>query len=124
MKKLLSFVICCLINTLVMADEQGKTTYQLACKNCHAPQLAQAIKAPPAFDKKAWDERFKQAELEVKNDPKQFKTPVDYLLYSVKMGKGLMYHGGLCKEANAGKQNCSDDALIKAIHYMSADETR
>ncbi|MFA6303180.1 MAG: cytochrome C [Legionella sp.] len=121
MKKLLLTVLVASIHTVVWADDFGKTTYEIACKNCHAPQLAKAIKAPAAFDKKAWDERFKHAELEVKNNPQQFKTPMDYLLYNVTIGKGLMAHGGLCKEADVPHKNCSDDALIQAIHYMSGN---
>lgn len=50
----------------VFAKNLGKYTYEIACKNCHAPNLAQAIKAPPAFDKKAWKLRFKQAKIEAK----------------------------------------------------------
>lgn len=119
MKHLLFIILFCVANTEVLADNLGKTTYEIACKNCHAPKLAPAIKAPAAFDKKAWDKRFKKAKLEVKNDPAQFKTPIDYLVYNVTIGKGLMAHGGLCKEANIPNQNCSDEALIQAIHYMS-----
>ncbi len=119
MKKLLYFIVLCGVNISVLADDLGKTTYEIACKNCHSPQLATAIKAPAAFDKKEWDIRFKNAKLEAKNNPKQFKTPIDYLLYSVKIGKGLMHHGGLCNEADVPNKNCSDEAMIKAIHYMS-----
>lgn len=119
MKHLLLICLLCIANTYVLADNLGKTTYEIACKNCHAPQFATAIKAPAAFDKKAWAERFKNAKLEVKNTPSQYKTPMDYLLYSVTIGKGLMAHGGLCKEANIPNQNCSDEAIIQAIHYMS-----
>ncbi|MDI1352700.1 MAG: cytochrome C [bacterium] len=103
-----------------MADDGlGKTTYEIACKNCHAPQLAKAIKAPAAFNKKEWEKRFQNAGLEVKNNPKQYKTAMDYLLYSVTIGKGLMQHGGLCNEAQTPNKNCSNEALIQAIHYMS-----
>lgn len=112
-------LVLCLISSLTYADDLGKTTYQIACKNCHAPLLAPAIKAPAAFDKKAWSERFKNASVEAKNNPSQFKTSMDYLLYSVKIGKGLMHHGGLCNEADAPNKNCSDEALIQAIQYMS-----
>lgn len=30
-----------------------------------------------------------------------------------------MHHGGLCHEADTPNKNCSDEALIQAIHYMS-----
>lgn len=105
-------------SNLVFASDLGKYTYEIACQNCHAPKLAKSIKAPAAFDKKTWKLRFKQAKIEAKNNPSQFETPMDYLLYSVKIGKGLMHHGGLCKEANIPNTNCSDDALIAAINYM------
>ena len=119
MKNLLLTILLSAVHTVVLADNLGKTTYEIACQNCHAPKLAKGIKAPAAFDKKAWDERFKQAKIKVKNNPQRFKTPIDYLLYSVTIGKGLMAHGGLCKEADVPHKNCSDDALIQAIHYMS-----
>lgn len=119
MKRLLFTILLSAIHAVVLADNLGKKTYEIACKNCHASQLSKAIKAPAAFDKKAWDERFKQAKIEVKNNPQEFKSPINYLLYSVTIGKGLMVHGGLCKEADIPNKNCSDDALIQAIHYMS-----
>lgn len=119
MKKLMLISLLCGASTVTLADDLGKTTYQIACQNCHAPQLATAIKAPAAFNKKEWAARFKNAKLEVKNNPKEFKAPIDYLLYSVKIGKGLMHHGGLCHEADQPNKNCSDEALIQAIQYMS-----
>ncbi|HAT9021558.1 TPA: cytochrome C, partial [Legionella pneumophila subsp. pneumophila] len=33
-------------------------------------------------------------------------------------GKGLMHHGGLCKETDVPNTDCSDEALIAAINYM------
>ncbi|HEN5610730.1 TPA: cytochrome C, partial [Legionella pneumophila] len=48
----------------------------------------------------------------------QFESAMDYLLYNVKVGKGLMHHGGLCKEADVPNTDCSDEALIAAINYM------
>lgn len=119
MNNLFGYIILSLISTMVFADELGKKTYDIACQNCHSPKLATAIKAPAAFDKKAWQLRFKKAKIESENNPSQFKTPMEYLLYSVKMGKGLMHHGGLCNEADVPNKNCSDEALIAAINYMS-----
>ncbi len=119
MKNLVLVMLLSVVNTVVLANNLGKTIYEAACQNCHGPQLAKAINAPAAFDKKAWGKRFKQAKLAVNNNPKQFKTPINYLLYSVTIGKGLMAHGGLCKEADVPNKNCSNDALIQAIHYMS-----
>ena len=119
MRNLLLTICCLLVTAIVSANDLGKNTYQIACHNCHAPQFATAIKAPPAFDKKAWKARFKQASMEAKKNPAQFKTAMDYLLYRVKIGKGLMVHGGLCNEADVPNKNCSDEALAAAIDYMS-----
>lgn len=121
MKKRLLTILLMAANTVALANNLGQTTYQIACQNCHAPKLAKAMKAPAAFDKKAWDERFKQARLEVKDNPQRFKTPMDYLLYRVTIGKGLMQHGGLCKEASVPNKNCSNEALTQAILYMSGN---
>ncbi len=118
MNKLL-FILLCIMCTSALADDLGKSTYEVSCKSCHAPQFAVGIKAPAAFDKKAWDIRFKNAELEAKNNPTEYKTAMDYLLYKIKLGKGLMPHSGLCKEADVPKKNCSDEAFIQAIQYMS-----
>lgn len=119
MKRLLALFLLVTMNTVVLAANLGKTTYQAACKNCHAPQLALSIRAPAAFNKAAWDTRFEQATIESKNNPERFKTPMDYLLNSVKSGKKLMHHGGLCHEADIPHKNCANEALIQAIHYMS-----
>lgn len=118
MKNILIMLLC-VINTVVFANDLGKTTYQIACQNCHAPQLAKGIKAPAAFNKKAWGIRFKNAEMEARKNPARYKTAMDYLLYSVKIGKGLMHHSGLCNESDVPNKNCSDEALIQAIHYMA-----
>ncbi|KTC86567.1 c-type cytochrome [Legionella brunensis] len=117
--KIVWVILLCVVSTVVSADDLGRTTYEIACQNCHAPKLAKAIKAPAAFDKKAWNIRFKHASIEAKRHPARFKTAIDYLLYSVKLGKGLMHHGGLCNEASIPDKNCSDEALIQAIHYMA-----
>jgi cytochrome c5 len=120
MKKSLIVVLMFFFGSITaMADDLGKKTYELACKNCHAPNLSLAIKSPAAFDKKVWKKRFEQATLEAKNNPKQFNSAMDYLVYSVKIGKGLMHHGGLCKESDVSNADCSDKALIAAIMYMS-----
>ena len=119
MKKLVCMLTFSVVSTVCMADDLGKTTYELACKNCHAPKFSKAIKAPTAFNKKEWDARFAKAKIEAEKNPKQYKTAMDYLLYNVTIGKGLMYHGGLCKEADVPKADCSDKALMQAIQYMS-----
>ncbi len=119
MKNIVIVLVLSLINPVAFAEELGKKTYEVACQNCHAPKLAKAIKAPAAFDKKVWDSRFQEANLAAKKNPGKYKSSIDYLMYSVKIGKGLMYHGGLCREANVDKKYCSNDALIDAIYYMS-----
>lgn len=122
MKNLIGLIAFSVISLNASAEELGKTTYKIACQNCHAPQLASGLKAPAAFDKDAWDTRILHAEMEAKNNPKRYKTAMNYLLSSVKNGKGLMQHGGLCNEASAPQKNCSDEALIAAIQYMSKSE--
>lgn len=102
-----------------MAADLGKETFEGICKTCHAPYTAKGIHAPAAFDKKAWAKRFEEAALESKKKPTRFKTPMDYLLYRISIGKGLMPHGGLCKETERPNKNCSDKALAEAIYYMA-----
>ncbi|MCL9683002.1 cytochrome C [Legionella maioricensis] len=119
MKNLLMSLLLITISGQVFADDLGKKTYQIACQNCHAPQFSQAIKAPTAFNKKEWDIRFKHAAIEAKKDPAQYKSAMDYLLYSLTIGKGLMQHGGLCNESNEVHKDCSNEALTAAINYMS-----
>lgn len=99
---------------------QGVALYQAACSVCHAPEKAKAIKAPAAFDALAWQQRFKQAKKEAKDNFK-FKTAADYFLYQIHIGKGLMHHGGLCNESKAAHPNldCSDASYLQAIEYMS-----
>lgn len=119
MKKILVVTLSIMTSTGVFASNQGKEVYQMACQNCHSPKLAEGLNAPAAFDRKAWQARFTKAEEEAKKNPSRYKSAMDYLLSEVKIGKGLMAHGGLCKEANVANKNCSDEALIDAINYMS-----
>lgn len=118
MRQLLAIILV-LSNGVLWASDLGKKTYDITCKSCHSPEFSKAIHAPEAFNKKAWDERFKNAEIEAKNNPTQFKTAKDYLLYRVSIGKGLMPHGGLCKETEVPNKNCSDEAISQAIDYMA-----
>lgn len=117
--KILLLVLLITFNNLLLANDLGKTTYDITCKTCHAPRPAKGIHAPAAFSKKEWDARFKVAAIESQKNPGQFKTPMDYLLHKVSIGKGFMPHSGLCKEANVPKKNCSDKAMIEAINYMA-----
>ena len=111
--------LLCAVSTGVMAHSLGQTTYQNACKTCHSPTMAKGMHAPAAFDKKAWNIRFKQAKYAAKENPTRFPPAMSYLLSHVKMGKGLMHHGGLCHESDAPNKDCSDEALMAAILYMS-----
>ena len=105
--------------TPLIASDLGRNTYEITCKTCHAPPFAKRMHAPAAFDKKAWSIRFNKAEIESKDHPDQFKTAIDYLFYKASIGKGLMPHGGLCKEADVPHKNCSDKAIKEAIYYMA-----
>lgn len=118
MKKIL-FILLVAFTPALMATDLGKQTYEVICKTCHAPQFAKGMHAPTAFDKEAWSIRLKNAEIESKKNPDQFKTAMDYLLYKASIGKGLMPHGGLCKEADVSNKNCSDKAIKEAIDYMT-----
>ncbi|TAL58702.1 MAG: cytochrome C [Legionella sp.] len=113
------FILLIAFTTPLIASDLGKGTYEITCKTCHAPSMAKGMHAPAAFDKEAWSIRLKNAAIESKNHPEQFKTPMDYLLYKASIGKGLMPHGGLCKEADVPNKNCSDKAIKEAIDYMA-----
>ena len=97
----------------------GKLLYTQACSVCHAPQFAKGMKAPAAFDAKAWQSRIEQASQESKDNPKKYPAAMDYLLEQVKLGKGLMHHGGLCKESIVDTSLCNDKNFKQAILYMS-----
>jgi cytochrome c5 len=117
--------VCALIvySVMAQANELGKKTYDAACKNCHSPRVAKSMKAPEAFDEAAWKKPMIAAQKATQNDPKKYPSAMSYLLYQVKIGKGLMHHGGLCKESGI-KQDCSDDALQKAIHFMKKNHEK
>lgn len=99
-------------------EQLGQITYQMACQSCHAPDYAKGLKAPAAFDKKAWQMRITKARQAVKED-ERFDNEYQYLVYQVKIGKGLMHHHGLCLEKAKDKSHCSDEALTQAIKYMA-----
>lgn len=113
------FILLIAFTTPLIASDLGRKTYEITCKTCHAPPFAKGMHAPAAFDKKAWSIRFNKAEIESKDHPDQFKTAMDYLFYKASIGKGLMPHGGLCKEADVPHKNCSDKAIKEAIYYMA-----
>ena len=120
MKRILVVILLSIINVNVFAvNDLGQVTYQIACSNCHAVNYSKAIGSPAVHDKKAWKQRFKNAQREAKNNPQKYKTSLDYLLHSVTHGKKLMHHGGLCHESNVPKKNCSNEAFVAPIQYMS-----
>lgn len=116
-------ILLALSNTIHATDlnkEQGIKLYQAACQLCHAPDKAKAMKAPAAFDTTAWQQRFNLAKEEIKQSDK-YKDVDDYFYHQITIGKGLMHHGGLCKESQTVTPNLKCDKLtyISAIHYMS-----
>jgi len=123
MKKI---IIICMMATCSIAmaknHDLGEQTYNLTCKNCHAPEVANALKAPAAFNKEAWAKRINEAKLQAKQNPEKYKSAWDYLLQQVKRGKGLMHYGGLCLDIKAKDKNCSDEAYLAAIKYMSQQQ--
>jgi len=100
----------------------GKLLYTQACSVCHAPQFAKGMKAPAAFNTKAWQSRIAQASKASEDNPKKYPTSMDYLLEQVKLGKGLMHHGGLCKESIVDTSLCNDKNFKQAILYMSENK--
>lgn len=101
-------------------ENPGKALYQTTCKLCHAPEKAEAMKAPAAFNVEAWQQRFTLAKQKIKTST-QFNTINDYLYYQISIGKGLMHHGGLCKESTQLNPNlkCDKADYLAAIDYMS-----
>lgn len=118
MKVLLTTILCAACCASFAVD-LGESTYNIACSTCHSSKYANSIGAPEAFNKNQWKKRFKDAKIAYKNQPELYNSPLDYLLQQVKKGKGLMHHGGLCNESHNNDKNCSDDAFISAIQYMS-----
>lgn len=122
MKKACLLSLLCLSTSLFAekTPSRGVLLYEQACQLCHSPERSTSIKSPAAFNDKAWAKRFSAAKKEV-GPGKRFKTVNQYLLHQIRIGRGLMHHGGLCKETNAIYQNvdCSDKAYLEAIEYMS-----
>jgi len=108
----------------VHAGTLGERVYQSACITCHAPEKAKALKAPAAFDRKAWEPRIQNAERAMEKHPDRYPSSMDYLTHSVEYGKGLMHHGGLCKESQQKPENCSKEAYKAAIEYMTQEQPK
>lgn len=123
MKNKIALLFAMSLATLAFAANQGspngQAVYARACKTCHAPDVATALGAPAAFDVKTWQRRLLIANRVAAQSPR-FASGQAYLLYQVKIGKGLMHHKGLCLESRRQhKQDCSDKSLLSAIQYMS-----
>lgn len=102
-----------------VALNKGQLLYQKACQLCHQGSKAKAMKAPMAFDKKVWQKRVQDAKKAIAEN-KRFKSVDDYFLYQIKIGRGLMHHGGLCHESKGLDKSldCSDQSYLEAIAYM------
>jgi len=116
-----------LLVTLVAASSlafaeapSGQKIYQAACRNCHDPLVSNGIKSPAAHDQEAWKARFKEADAAVKAHPERYKDAYDYFIQHVTIGKGLMHHGGLCKESVKNPEDCTPEAYRAAIEFMSS----
>lgn len=113
---LLLTIFC--LNPALAQDEPksniGVTVYASACSNCHGPKVSVGIGAPTVHDVKAWKAIINKAK---KASPDQ--DPYDYLIEQVKLGRGMMVHGGLCKESLQEQALCNDQAYKAAIKYMS-----
>lgn len=86
------------------ASKQARTGEQVfngACTACHSMPIANALGAPPAFNKTAWAKRLK----------KGFSATLKNALN----GLNAMPAKGNCLD-------CSDDEIAAAIKYMSKTE--
>ena len=97
----------------------GESLYNKACIVCHSPKVAKAMGAPAAHDTKAWSIRIKNAKKTAAKNPDFYADKYEYLSYQVRIGKGLMHHGGLCLEMRDVNEECSNEAYTAAIKYMS-----
>ncbi|CAN5376628.1 hypothetical protein BH10PSE19_BH10PSE19_19280 [soil metagenome] len=128
-KILISCIILLVVTPAFAADdaaekkiyEQGQKIYEKACKTCHASGTAELMASPVVHNKAAWDERIRKAELAVKNEP-QYKTALDYLVATVKAGKGAMLPGGLCVDESYEDKKCNDADYLAAIKFMITPE--
>lgn len=103
---------------------QGQAIYEKACKTCHAPETAPAMKAPPVHDQDAWKPRLADAETQVKANPTLYKTVYDYLVSVVRKGKNNMVPGGMCVDDTTPDKKCKDEDYIAAIKFMSGPEKK
>lgn len=99
---------------------KGIDLYDKACVQCHSATRAAAIGAPAAHDVKQWQQRFEQAKQQLMKKPGRFSDEMAYLIHQIKIGKGLMAHGGLCVESGVKPEHCDDEAYRVAIEYMAS----
>lgn len=127
MMKYLPFILLLSLCSTALADQHqdtdlamGKRVYLAACQNCHSPEFADSMRAPAAFDTKAWQARLAAAKQATAEDSR-FSGTADYLVHQVSRGRGLMHHGGLCKESKVNDPDlvCNDETYIQAINYMA-----
>lgn len=130
MKKILASSFILLVSTVVVAAdtaadqkayEQGQKIYEKACKTCHASGTAELMQAPVAHNQAAWNERVRKAEAAINNNS-QYKSAFDYLIATVKAGKGAMLPGGLCVDESYEDKKCDDADYLAAIKFMIAPE--
>ena len=76
----------------------GKAIYDKACKTCHAPAIAGALKSPAAHDAAQWSPRLAKG--------------MDAMIASVTKGLNAMPPKGMCND-------CSADDFKAAIEFMS-----
>jgi cytochrome c5 len=124
MRKLMLLTLVAASSLAFAEAPSGQKIYEAACRNCHAPLVSNGIKAPSAHDQEAWNARFKVADAEVKAHPDRYKDAFDYLIQQVKKGKGLMHHGGLCKESVKNPEDCTPEAYRAAIEFMRSAEAK
>lgn len=120
MKKFMSLLLLVTSSTVLATEpsqDSGKQLYDAACQRCHAPRFAPAIQAPSAFNKENWQIVMARAKQQAQANPKKYPDAYAYLLQQIKIGKGLMHHGGLCRET-AKAVTCDDKTYKAAIDYM------
>ncbi len=127
MKSLITLSSICLFAacSVALADSHlGKDTYTKHCAACHAPAVANALKAPAFESKVDWKARFATATKASKADPKKYPTAMDYLVAQVKNGLGAMPPGGMCADSSTKDGKCKDAVYQAAINYMSGNDKK
>lgn len=97
MKKIIFASLLIAMSGSVFAAD-GKAIYEKACKTCHAPATAAALKSPAVHDAAQWSPRLAKG--------------MDALVASVTKGLNAMPPMGMCND-------CSADDFKAAIEFMS-----